>query len=1118
LVSNIWSDITAPNRYLTGSTLSGGGALATENYLSSALNSSINSATSSIITEVLQNRTLINNLNDISASEVWAYAGRDLDNPTTLIASTSEAIWSRATSSLTNLGSIGKLFVDNLDAKVSSRGTSMLTAADVWDAANRTLTDYSTTSIALGVWANAARTLTNYGNDITAADVWSVLTSTLSNVGSIGKQLSVNIDTKSSNIMGAVLDNKDLINNLSLISANDVWSYAGRSLDNTGTLAASTSEAVWNAAIASFTNSGTIGKLFVDNLDAKISTRATSSISAAEVWAVADRTLTDYSTSTITQAIWANANRTLTSYGNDITAADVWSVLSSSLTVANSIGKQLAGNIDAKSSDIFNEVLANGVLLNNLNDISAADVWSYVGRDLDNPAIVVASTSAAVWNTAIASFTNSGTIGKLFVDNLDAKISSRSTSSLTAADIWSAANRTLTDYSTSSIAQAIWANANRTLTSYGNDITAADVWNVVTSTLTNVGTIGKQLSENIDVKSSNIMAAVVDTQTLINNLNDISASDIWLYAGRSLDNTGTIVASTSEAVWNAAVSSLTNSGTIGKLFVDNLDAKISSIGTSSLTAADVWNAANRTLTDYSTSTISQAVWNNAARTLTNYGNNITAADVWNVLSSSLSVENSIGKQLAGNLDAKSSDILSEVLANGVLLNNLNDISASEIWSYAGRSLDNTGTIVASTSEAVWNAAVSSLINSGTIGKLFVDNLDVKISSRATSSITAADVWSAANRTLTDYSTSSITQAIWASANRTLTSYGNDITAADVWNVLTSTLVDVGTIGRQVTNNLDTAISTRASLTTQQAGWTVSMSNVDSIAAGKTYRAKVYVLNSDHTATDSNSVPAITIYDADRNIVVSGVAMNKLSNGVYEYTYSVADSAAAGLWETSVATEVTAGKTVQTNDFWVVEASPAQVIINSITDSEIPSISANVTITNEGLTGYEYHYEWCVVASASNACGGGDDLYYGSAAKYINPGDDFNTDLTATLSASGNYFFKLVVYFGTDHSGASRSFTATGVIVTPPAGGGGGGGGGGALPPAVTTTVPVSETRTCNGADFNHDKKVNSIDFSILLAFWKTTPPFRNPCVDINDDKNVNSVDFSILMYEWGSKK
>lgn len=62
-----------------------------------------------------------------------------------------------------------------------------------------------------------------------------------------------------------------------------------------------------------------------------------------------------------------------------------------------------------------------------------------------------------------------------------------------------------------------------------------------------------------------------------------------------------------------------------------------------------------------------------------------------------------------------------------------------------------------------------------------------------------------------------------------------------------------------------------------------------------------------------------------------------------------------------------------------------------------------------------------------------------------------------------------------------------------------------------------QTGICVGADFNHDSKVNSIDFSIMLAFWKTLFPFKNPCVDINGDLQVNSIDFSILLYQWGQK-
>jgi hypothetical protein len=188
-------------------------------------------------------------------------------------------------------------------------------------------------------------------------------------------------------------------------------------------------------------------------------------------------------------------------------------------------------------------------------------------------------------------------------------------------------------------------------------------------------------------------------------------------------------------------------------------------------------------------------------------------------------------------------------------------------------------------------------------------------------------------------------------------------------------------------------------------------------------------------------------------------------------------------------------------------SPAQVIINSVSGNT-PTAIANLTITNEGLTATEYQYEWCVVSDINNSCGGGDDVYHGTGAKLINPGEDWNTNLTATVSSAGSYYFKVVVYYGVNSSGSSRSFT----ITNPTSGGGGssGGGGGGG---GSSQTTPSS----CIGADFNKDQKVNSIDFSILLAFWKTNPPFKNTCVDINKDKQVNSTDFSILLSQWGTK-
>jgi len=298
---------------------------------------------------------------------------------------------------------------------------------------------------------------------------------------------------------------------------------------------------------------------------------------------------------------------------------------------------------------------------------------------------------------------------------------------------------------------------------------------------------------------------------------------------------------------------------------------------------------------------------------------------------------------------------------------------------------------------------------------------------------------------------------------------------------------------------------------------VKMSNFEKMSAGLSYRTKIMVISPSGIMTDSFIVPKITLYDASRNIIVSNIAMTKLSSGVYEYTYTVPTSGAQGVWEAIASTEVESGKTIYSNDYWEVVSSPAQVIVNSVSSSGL-NVSGNVTITNEGLTGYEYHYEWCVVTSQSNPCGGGDDVYYGSAAKYINPGEDWNKIMTATVLTAGDYYFKVMVYFGTEKSGASRSFTVSNIVtppVTPPGGGGGGGGGGGVvLPPAIPLSVVSG---VCKGPDLNGDGKVNSVDFSILMYFWKTKPPFKNTCVDLNVDGKVNAVDFSIMLFNWTKK-
>lgn len=56
----------------------------------------------------------------------------------------------------------------------------------------------------------------------------------------------------------------------------------------------------------------------------------------------------------------------------------------------------------------------------------------------------------------------------------------------------------------------------------------------------------------------------------------------------------------------------------------------------------------------------------------------------------------------------------------------------------------------------------------------------------------------------------------------------------------------------------------------------------------------------------------------------------------------------------------------------------------------------------------------------------------------------------------------------------------------------------------------NNTGSCPGADLNKDKKVNLIDFSILLFYWGTS----NTCADQNHNGKVDLIDFSIMLYNW----
>lgn len=300
----------------------------------------------------------------------------------------------------------------------------------------------------------------------------------------------------------------------------------------------------------------------------------------------------------------------------------------------------------------------------------------------------------------------------------------------------------------------------------------------------------------------------------------------------------------------------------------------------------------------------------------------------------------------------------------------------------------------------------------------------------------------------------------------------------------------------------------------QNKWTVTLSDFEGTTTNTAYKAKLQVLNDATIPTDADSLPTVVITDSAGTIQVPSGVMTRDSSGTYSFSYSIGGSAVGGVWETEVSVVIN-GETIERNDYWNLSGSPADVQIIEITDKIVPTITANVRIDNKGTAGSDFLYVYCIVSSEDNLCGGGDDVDSASGTAFINAGGFINVSLTLDdVISPGTYWFKVRVraLAEINWAVATQQFIAESEVTPtppPPSPGGGGGGGGAAA------ILPPPPADSCNGADFNNDSKVNSIDFSILLAFWQKLPPFLNPCVDINKDNKVNSIDFSILLYQWG---
>jgi hypothetical protein len=419
-----------------------------------------------------------------------------------------DAIWDEAASGHTTTGTFGKY----LDKQLTTFND--ITAASVWSVATRLLTAGTNIALAKGTGVTGF-------NDITAANVWDTNISAYSGAGYAGTYLKGIYDKLPAGTIGTS-------------------TYAGGAV-------ASVSGSV--GSISGITFPTNFGVLSISATTGLVDITQTA---ADKVWATSARALTDKSGFSLSQTFPANFSALSISSGGlvDIlqTAADkAWSTTARTLTAGTNIA------------------LAKGTGVTGFNDIAATDVWAAATRTLTSGGYsgLTATDIDNVWDELITGHITGSSFAKLFTDNLNATISSRSSHS--AADVATLilatpAYKLVTD---SSGRVTVGSNADKTGYSISgtkttldtlNDITAAAVWTVVSRSLTDKVDFG--------------LSSVAITAIWDKNISGYTTDGL---AGYYLKNAGggSSPAEIADAVWDELLAGHITSGSTGKKLNDS---------------------------------------------------------------------------------------------------------------------------------------------------------------------------------------------------------------------------------------------------------------------------------------------------------------------------------------------------------------------------------------------------------------------------------------------------------------------------------------------------------------------------------------------------------------------
>lgn len=218
-----------------------------------------------------------------------------------------------------------------------------------------------------------------------------------------------------------------------------------------------------------------------------------------------------------------------------------------------------------------------------------------------------ASGVDAVWDELTTGHTTIGSYGKLFTDNIDAAISSRSTYSGGAvASVTGNVGGTvngLTATAKTDVENAVWeatASSHNSAGTMGNKLNSAasagDPWNTSLPGSYGAGTAGYILGTNLN-------ATVASRSTL-------TAANVWqtdLSGYSTANQAGTLLKGAGSAgdPWSTAIPGSYGAGTAGYIVGNNLNATVAS--RSSHSASDVWAVGTRTITGGTATSVTNGV-------------------------------------------------------------------------------------------------------------------------------------------------------------------------------------------------------------------------------------------------------------------------------------------------------------------------------------------------------------------------------------------------------------------------------------------------------------------------------------------------------------------------------